>query len=104
MNSEHWEDQRVEQNNWGFCDKPIPFSTEGVGPCIGVCIAWRKCATIVHSADIFSDEKDEIAKMIEKMKCIIPKSALPSVRPVVCGGDILDDFGFAGFGNLFAVE
>jgi len=32
--------------------------------------------------------------MIEKMKCIIPKSARPSVRPVVCGGDTLDDFGF----------
>lgn len=82
--------QRVEQNHWEFCDKPVELYTVGLGPCIGVCIPWRKCAAMVHSADISSDEHDVIAAMISKIKTVIPKEALNSVHPVVCGGDTAD--------------
>jgi hypothetical protein len=95
MNSEQWENVRVEQNCWGFYEKPVTISTEGLGPCIGVCIAWGQSAAIVHSADVFADEEEEIAQLIERMTSTIKDNNLASVRPVVCGGDTRDDSGFS---------
>lgn len=90
---EHWDSQKVEQDNVGFCTDPILFYTDGLGPCIGVCIAWRGWAGIVHSSNIFHDEGDLIRELIQTAKQVIPKTIIPSIRPFICGGDTEDPDG-----------
>jgi hypothetical protein len=91
----HWDSRKVEQNEVGFCEDPILFYTDGLGPCIGVCIAWKSWGGILHSADIFMDEEDVVGELIETAKKVIPKSILPDIHPLVCGGDIQDPFGLS---------
>lgn len=91
----HLETRRVEQNLVETCDDPnILFYTDGLGPCIGVCIAWNGWAGILHSADILSDETDVVASLIEQAKKIIPAGVVPEIQPIVCGGDDNDKSGF----------
>lgn len=92
---QHWDSRKVEQNAVGFCEDPILFYTDGLGPCIGVCIAWKSWAGILHSADIFMDEDDVMRELIETARKVIPKSILPNIHPLVCGGDIQDPFGIS---------
>jgi hypothetical protein len=82
---------RVEQNYFGVCDKPIPFSTNGLGNCIGVCIAWKTWAAILHSAQIELDEDDVVLPMIAQAKDVIPRGLVLRIRPVICGGDTFHD-------------
>jgi hypothetical protein len=92
---EHWESRKVEQNYVGFCEDPILFYTDGLGPCIGVCIAWKSWAGILHTADIFMDEEDVVRDLIQTAKTVIPASIVPAIRPLICGGDIQDLFGIS---------
>ncbi len=64
--------------------------TDGLGPCIGVCIAWDKWAGLLHSADIFMDEEDVVAELIQKAKKVIPATTISRIHPVLCGGDTHD--------------
>ena len=89
---EHWDSRKVEQNEVGFCEDPILFYTDGLGPCIGVCIAWKSWAGILHTADIFLDEEDVVRELIQTAKNVIPAPIIPTIRPLVCGGDIQDPF------------
>lgn len=83
---------KVEQNHWADIAGDSLIYTEGLGPCIGVGIAWKKWAAILHSANIDLDEHDEIAGMLSKAKEVIPPSIIPHIRPILCGGDCYDDF------------
>jgi hypothetical protein len=91
MESEHWDNPRVAQDDWGQCSRPVLFSTEGLGPCIGVCIAWGKWAALLHSSYIELDEPNLIAEMISAAKKKIPSALISQVHPVVCGGDVFAD-------------
>jgi hypothetical protein len=90
--TEHWDTRRVEQNTFVDCDEPILFYTDGLGPCIGACIAWKSWAGILHSADIYEDEEDLVRPLIQRAKEIIPASVVPSIHPVICGGDTHDEY------------
>ena len=94
MNSEkdHYDTKKVEQNEVGFCNDPILFYTDGLGPCIGICIAWNGWAAILHSANICMDEADVIRTMIETAKKVIPAEEISRIRPILCGGDLEDTF------------
>jgi hypothetical protein len=85
------DDFTVEQNKRGFCDQKVTISTRGLGPCIGVCIAWNNCAAILHSADIASDETDVIKDMLEEVKSKLPAGALSEIQPILCGGDLYNE-------------
>lgn len=85
----HWNNPRVEPSEWGFCDQPTLFSTDGLGPCIGICIAWKAWAAICHLGSL--DEHDLLPALITKAKEIIPEVVVQGIRPVICGGDIFDE-------------
>lgn len=87
---------RVYQDEFGVSAQPIWLFTTGLGPCIGICIAWQRWAGIAHSSWIEIDEFNLIAPLISRAKKVIPAKKLLSVRPVVCGGDISDDDGISG--------
>jgi len=89
---EHWTAGRSSQNEVGFCEDPILFYTDGLGPCIGVCIAWKSWAGILHTADIFMDEEDVVRELIQTAKKVIPAPIIPAICPLICGGDIQDPF------------
>jgi hypothetical protein len=74
----------VEQNEVAFCDNTTQLLwTRGLGCCIGVCIAWNGWAGIIRSADIFADEKDQVASPIREARTVIRKQIIPRIRPVV---------------------
>jgi hypothetical protein len=85
----HWDNPRVEQNHYGFCSKPVLFSTEGLGPCIGVCIARKKWAGICHLGS--HDEYDLLPEFVTRAKEFIPENVVPEIYPVICGGDPFHD-------------
>jgi hypothetical protein len=101
---EHYDTQKVEQNKVGFCTDPFLFYTDGLGPCIGICIAWRSWAGIVHSSNIFDDEDDIIRELIEAAKQVIPKTVIPRIRPFICGGDTEDPYGIDDMPEQHAVS
>lgn len=92
METDHWDSEKIEQNEWGFCDRPILFYTDGLGPCIGICIAWKCWAAILHSSNPIMDEMDLFKPMIDEAKRVIPRHLHPSIHPVVCGGDLIDPY------------
>ena len=83
--------RRVYQRGHGFCARPIWFCTAGLGPCIGLCIAWKWWAGIAHTDWIDMDQCEDIAAVIKRAKKVIPAEVLHSVRPVLCGADIATD-------------
>ena len=95
MENEHWKHERIEQDHYGTCHEPILFSTEGLGPCIGVCIAWNGWAGILHSSYIPMDEDDLVQPLFKAAKEMIPAKDISRVRPVVCGGDFTDHEGLS---------
>ena len=52
-------------------------------------------AGICHCADILLDEKEPLLPFIAEAKDKIPASILPSIRPIICGGDTFDPSGFS---------
>ena len=88
MQAEHWNTKSVPQNEYGYSDGASLLYTDGLGPCIGFCIAWRYHAWILHSACICDDEHDQVWPMFREAKKIIPERLIASVSPIVCGGDL----------------
>lgn len=88
MTTEHWNTKEVAQNNFDYSDGCSLIYTDGLGPCIGVCIAWKEHAWILHSARICDDEDDVILPTLKHVKDIVPQEQIISIQPVVCGGDI----------------
>jgi hypothetical protein len=91
MTTEHWNTKKVEQNDFDYSDGCSLIYSDGLGPCIGVCIAWRKHAWILHSANICFDVDDVILPKLKHVKRIVPEDLIKSIQPVVCGGDIYTD-------------
>jgi hypothetical protein len=87
MNFEHhWNTHVVAMNEYGFLNEPGLLYTDGLGPCIGICLAYKKWAGIIHSSHPPHDEK-EIGELIAEAKRIIPEKRMPLVRPILCGSD-----------------
>ena len=87
MNFEHhWNVHKVEMDKYGFLAGQGLLYTEGLGPCIGICLAYKGWAGIIHSSHPPHDEQ-EIGELIAEAKRVIPKGKLPLVRPVLCGSD-----------------
>lgn len=78
-------------NDYGLCEGPILFYTDGLGPCIGVCIAWQAWAGIAHLGS--RDECDQLPEFIAEAKEFLPRNVVPHIRPVICGGDPEEDAG-----------
>ena len=85
LGQEYRETYEVKMNDYGFGETPILLYTDGLGPCIGVCIAWRSWAGIAHLGKL--DEYDELHKFIAKSKEFLPEDAVPNISPIICGGD-----------------
>jgi len=50
MNLEHhWNTKTVAMDETGYLNEPGALYTEGLGPCIGICLAYRMWAGIIHS-------------------------------------------------------
>lgn len=85
LGQEYSETNQVEMNDYDFCEGPILFYTDGLGPCIGVCIAWQAWAGIAHLGS--HDEYYQLPKFIAKAKEFLPRNVIPHIRPIICGGD-----------------
>lgn len=83
---DHWNSEKVGMDEWGILDQPGVLSTEGLGPCIGLCLAYKGWAGIIHSSHPPHDEK-EIGELIAEAKKAIPHEKLRLVRPILCGSD-----------------
>ena len=70
----------------GFLHEPGLLYTEGLGPCIGICLAYKGWAGIIDFSHPPDDEK-EIGELIAEAKRVIPAEKIPLVRPVLCGSD-----------------
>ncbi|MEA3189288.1 MAG: hypothetical protein QOD99_3118 [Chthoniobacter sp.] len=84
-------DQYGERINVGVDDdeelsEPGIIYTEGLGPCIGACIAYGTWARIVHSSTVELDG-EEYETLIAAAKNLIPANRVSSIRPVLCGND-----------------
>jgi hypothetical protein len=84
------ESKEVGVSEKDFREGPVLFYTDGLGPCIGVCIAWKTWAGIAHLGSL--DEHDELPKFIVEAKDRLPPNVVPQIHPIVCGGDP-EDFG-----------
>lgn len=73
-------------DKWGVLDQPGVLSTEGLGPCIGVCLAYNGWAGIIHSSHPPHD-RTEIGELIVEAKKAIPAEKLRLIRPILCGSD-----------------
>jgi len=85
LGQEYSENNCVEMNQYDFCKGPILFYTDGLGPCIGVCIAWQDWAGIAHLGS--HDEHDQLPKFIAEVKEFLPPNVVSQIRPIICGGD-----------------
>ena len=89
MNFEHhWNTYKVAMGEYGFLYKPGLLYTEGLGPCIGLCLAYKGWAGIMHSSHSPHDE-EKIGEMVAETKRAISADKIPlvRVRPVLCGSD-----------------
>lgn len=87
MNFEnHWNVIKVEMDEYKFLDEPGLLYAEGLGPCIGLCLAYKDWAGIIHSSHPPHDEK-EIGKLITEGKRMISREKISLVHPVLCGSD-----------------
>ena len=112
LGEQYFETHEVKMNTFGFDTAPVLLYTDGLGPCIGVCIAWQQWAGIAHLGSL--DEHDELPKFIEQSKEFLPEDARHNVCPVMCGGDpgeyagdvfesrkvVVEALKHAGFGKL----
>ena len=85
LGEQYFETHEVKMNSFGFDNAPVLLYTHGLGPCIGVCIAWQEWAGIAHLGSL--DEYDELPKFIEESKEFLPEDARHNICPVICGGD-----------------
>src|ERR1041384_1390567 len=91
MNFEnHWNAIKVKMDEYEFLSEPGLLYTEGLGPCIGLCLAYKDWAGIMHSIHPPHDEK-EIGEVIKEAKRVIPKRKISLVHPVLCGSDPAPD-------------
>lgn len=82
---------RVHQDHWDICDKPLIFFTQSMGPCIGVCIAYKCWASIAHCSMLNEDYPLLILPLIAEAKVAIPRDVIRLIQPIVCGGDKSDE-------------
>jgi len=85
LGQEYLETHKVEVSDYAFREDPILLYTDGLGPCIGLCIAWRSWAGIAHLGS--HDEYDMLPKFIAEAIEFLPQNAVPDICPVICGGD-----------------
>src|SRR5438045_2735514 len=79
----------VPTSEYAFCEAPVLMTTGNLGPCIGVCVAWQMWAGICHIGAL--DEYDMLPEFLAKALGSIPPNVGPKIRPIICGGDTLDD-------------
>ena len=80
----------VQQNFYSICKFPGTIRTKNLGPCIGVCIASKDYAGIIHTADIDLDADNTFPAFVHAMKKYIPEDMMSTIRPVICGADVYD--------------
>jgi hypothetical protein len=85
LGPEYLETYEVKMNDYGFREAPILLHTDGLGPCIGVCIAWRSWAGIAHLGSL--DEHGELPKFIAESKEFLAENIVRNICPIICGGD-----------------
>jgi len=81
----------VDQDEEMTTDDGIIY-TEGLGPCIAVCIAFGNWAGIGHHS-IAEHNAENYAKLIAKAKEVIPADRISTIRPILCGSDPQADAG-----------
>ena len=83
---DHWNTVYVEMNRWNTLNEDGLLYTDGLGPCIGLCLAFGHWAGIIHSSHPPHDKK-EIGEFIAAAKTVIPHQRLKEIQPVLCGSD-----------------
>lgn len=75
----------VPQGEFRWSPHPAVIRTDGIGPCVGIALAWGTAGGILHSADVATDERDVVTPFFGCAKAAIPLAARGSVRPIICG-------------------
>lgn len=82
----HWNPVRVDMDKWKVLSEEGVLYTEGLGPCIGLAVAFGNWAGIIHSSYPPYDLED-IGELLAEAKRVIPQTRLIELRPVLCGSD-----------------
>ena len=82
----------VEMNEFGMEESPDIIETTGLGPCIGVAIAYDKYGFILHSPDVIMEQESVTDPFFALLDNKIPSSYRQLIIPVIAGGCV-DTYG-----------
>lgn len=87
--NQYGEQMKIGVGKHGVLNEEGIIYTEGLGPCVGMCIAYGMWAGMIHSILPEHDEK-EYDELIAAAKAVIPAERLSKIRPILCGSDARD--------------
>jgi len=85
-------EKKIEQLDFGVVEFPNIISTEGLGPCIGIVVAWKHTGLIYHATDPYM-EAETTEEFLSECKRRIPIPDRHKVLTILCGSliDSSDD-------------
>jgi hypothetical protein len=78
----------VDQSTFCVVEFPALLTTGGLGPCVGVAIAWGTIAGVLHSPDPDIEEEHVTRPFFQQLTALIPSHVREKITPIVCGAAV----------------